>query len=139
MPAADQSRSRPVKPAPRKKPAPRALADALGEAAWSEADKALAEAIVEAQILKGAKGAKGAEARALAEALLEQALSRAARKRGLTRVGEAGAREAYNANRHELARPMTRAPKQVRIIATGIARAGTILVKARVVAVRSRA
>jgi hypothetical protein len=136
MPAADKSRPRPAKRAPRKtKPAARSLVDALGEAAWSEADRALGEAIVEAQILSGAKNA---EARDVALALLEQALSRAARKRGLTRIGEPGAREAYNAKRHELARPMARAPKQVRIVASGIGRAGTILVKARVVAVRSR-
>jgi hypothetical protein len=136
MPAAEKSRPRPVKRAPRKKkPAARALVDALGEAAWAEADRALGEAMVEAQIFSGAKNA---EAREVALALLEQALARAARKRGLTRVGEAGAREAYNAKRHELPRPMARAPKQVRIVASGVARAGDILVKARVVAVRSR-
>lgn len=136
MPAADKSRPRPVKRAPRKKtPAARSLTDALGEAAWAEADRALAEAIVEAQVLGGAKNA---EAREVALALLEQALSRAARKRGLTRVGEVGAREAYNAKRHELTRPLARAPKHVRIVASGMARGAAVLVKARVVAVRSR-
>jgi hypothetical protein len=136
MPAPDKSRPRPVKRAPRKtKPAARSLADALGEAAWSEADWALGEAIVEAQMLSAAKNA---EAREVALALLEQALSRAARRRGLTRVGEVGGREAYSPKRHELARPLARPPKQVRIVASGIARSGEILVKARVVAVRSR-
>lgn len=136
MPAADKSRPRPVKRAPRKKkPAARSLTDALGEAAWSEADRALAEAMVEAQVLSSAKTA---EAREVAMALLEQALARAARKRGLSRIGEMGGRETYNAKRHELARPLARAPKQVRIVASGIARGPTVLVKARVVAVRSR-
>jgi hypothetical protein len=125
-----------VKRAPRKaKPAARSLVDALGEAAWSDADRALGEAIVEAQILAAAKTAEASE---VALAFLEQALARAARKRGLTRVGEKGAREAYSAKRHELTRPLARAPKQVRIVASGIARGGDILVKARVVAVRSR-
>ncbi len=111
------------------------LADALAEAAWAEADRALAEAMAEAQILKAA--AEG-EARDDAMALLEQALGRAARKRGLVRFGEVGARESYDAARHELARPLQRAPKQVRVIASGVTRAGAVLVKARVVAVRSR-
>src|SRR5690242_18628403 len=119
MSAADKSRPRPAKRAPRKPAAARSLADALGEAAWSEADRFLAEAIVEAQVLAAAKNA---EAREAAKALLEQALSRAARKRGLTRVGEVGAREAYSAKRHQLPRPLSRAPKQVRIVASGVAR-----------------
>lgn len=135
MPAVDQSRVRAKKRAPRKKAAP-VLVNALAEAAWADADRALAEAIAEAQILKSAPDD---DAREDALALLEQALSRAARKRGLTRFGDVGAREAYDPERHDLLRPLQRAPKHVRIVASGVTRAGAVLVKARAVAIRSRA
>lgn len=84
MPAGEK-KSEPKKSAARKRAAQGvSLTDALAEAAWSEADLALAQALAdfdEAQTADGKKARKDALER------LGQALSRAARKRGLTRQG----------------------------------------------------
>jgi len=125
--AKKKSAARPRKPV---------LVDALAEASWSEADRALGEALTETQLLRAAAND---DAREDALAMLEQALNRAARKRGLARFGQVGAREPFNPKRHHLARPLSRAPKTVRIVAAGVMRGVEVLVKARVLAVRSRA
>lgn len=111
----------------RRAPKP-SLADALAEAAWSEADLALADALVE---FDAAASARLAAERRQAIALLGQSLTRAGRKRGLTRVGEVGKREAYDPTRHNLDGAAT--TQVVRIAARGVARGGEMLVKPRVV------
>src|SRR5688572_16367617 len=88
------------------------LASALAEAAWAEADAAMAQALVE---LDEAEAAVTEEAGVEALALLAQSLARAARKRGLTRIGARGAIEPYDPRRHELNAPVARPPKAVRI------------------------
>lgn len=112
-----------------KRPIPkRSLANALAEAAWSGADIALAEALVE---LDAALSARRASERQVALALLAQSLSRVGRKRGLTRIGEVGKREPYDPNRHNLDGAGT--AKTIRIAARGVARGGEVLVKPRAV------
>ncbi len=105
------------------------LSTALAEAAWAEADKALAQALAD---LDEARTATETAARDGALALLEQSLARAARKRGLTRIGAIGAHESYDAMRHDLVAPVAKAPKTVRIEARGVARGAEILAKPRV-------
>lgn len=136
MPAAAKPRAKTPargqvkKGAARKRAAPAvSLSGALAEAAWAEADLALAEALT---ALDQAESASDEEARDDAMALLSQALSRAARKRGLSRIGQVGARESYDAKRHDLDDVSGRAPKTVRISARGVSRAGETLVKPRV-------
>ncbi|HRO02363.1 MAG TPA: hypothetical protein PLS69_02000, partial [Terricaulis sp.] len=69
------------------------LPEALGEAAWIEADRALALAMAE---LEEVEAASNQVRRAEALMLLRQALARAARKRGFSRLGgEPGAVEPY--------------------------------------------
>ena len=111
------------------------LADALAEAAWAEADAALAQALIE---LDHIETAAGAEARRDALDLLAQSLSRAARKRGLTRVGALGGLEDYDPQRHELSPPVAKAPKKVRIQARGVARGDLVLARPRVGPVRRK-
>jgi hypothetical protein len=118
------------------KPPPQAsLAGALAEAAWAEADLALARALVE---LDEAQAAVTEAAGVEALALLGQSLSRAARKRGLTRIGALGAVEAYDRRRHDLNAPVARAPKTVRIEARGVGRGDEVLAKPRVGPVRGK-
>ncbi len=105
------------------------LSDALAEAAWAEADQALAEALIECDALMAAENKKQ---RDNAMALMAQALSRAARKRGLSRVGELGAAEKYDQQRHELAGAVAKMPRNVRIAARGVARGAEILLRPRV-------
>lgn len=133
MPAPRKPTGKPKRPAARKRAAAPALANALAEAAWSEADAALAQALAECDALEAAPDAASRED---AMAMLAQALSRAARKRGLSRIGAVGAREQYDPKRHELERAGARGPKSVRIIAPGVARGGDVLVRARVAPVR---
>ncbi|GIK47575.1 MAG: hypothetical protein BroJett013_02720 [Alphaproteobacteria bacterium] len=109
------------------------LAAPLAEAAWAEADAALAQALVEADEARSAKD-EGARAAALDMLLLS--LARAARRRGMTRIGEIGARESYDAKRHNLIDSGARAPKTVRVAARGVSRAGQVLAKPRVVRAR---
>jgi hypothetical protein len=105
------------------------LPDALAEAAWAEADLALAEALAD---LDEAETAATAAARADALALLSQSLSRAARKRGLTRIGALDEKAAFNPSEHDLAAAGAKKPKKVRISARGVARGGDVLVRTRV-------
>ena len=131
----------PAKRPPPKRPAKRAAkragppVDALAEAAWTEADAALAEALVECD---RASAADTEDARDEALSLLRLALARAARRRGLSRIGKAGGLENFDAGRHELAARVRRAPKRVRIIDEGVARGREVLIKARVTAARAK-
>lgn len=119
----------------RKRAAPRAsLTAALAEAAWAEADDALAEALVELDHLQTATTAKAREA---AGAMLAQALSRVARKRGLTRLGALDERVAFDAGVHELSAD-GKAPKSVRIVARGVARGGDVLRRPQVAAIAAK-
>lgn len=136
MPAAAKPRAKPPTKGPVKKGAARkraapavSLSGALAEAAWAEADFALAEALA---ALDQVESASDEDSRDDAMALLAQALSRAARKRGLSRLGQLGARESYDPKRHDLDDAAGRAPKTIRIDARGVARAGETLVKTRV-------
>lgn len=135
MPAKKKATKRPPKPAPktkksaaRKRAAP-SLAGALAEAAWAEADQALAEALAEADEVESAAGAAQRDA---AVALMIQALSRAGRKRGLSRIGVLGAREPYDPGKHQLIAAVAKKPRTVRIAARGVARGAEILLLPRV-------
>jgi hypothetical protein len=129
------------RPPPPKRPVKRAAkragppVDALAEAAWTEADSALAEALVECD---RANAADNDEARDEALSLLRLALSRAARRRGLSRIGKAGAVDDFDAGRHELAVSAKRAPKRVRVVDEGVSRGREVLIKARVTAARAK-
>jgi len=111
------------------------LADALAEAGWREADAALAEALADLDELKSAPAA----ARDAALEVLAQSLARAARRRGLTRVGVLAAREPYDPAAHDLRSTVAKKPKTVRIQARGVARGGQVLVKPRVAVVKAKA
>lgn len=111
------------------------LVHTLAEAAWTEADSALAEALVEC----GRAGeANSKKERAEALALLSLALGRAARRRGLTRVGKQGTLDDYDPKRHDLMSPAKRPPKRVRILVEGVARGRDVLIKARVASPRAK-
>jgi hypothetical protein len=131
----------PAKGPPSKRAAKRAAkrvappVDALAEAAWTEADGALAEALVEAD---RAISADRDDARDEALSLLRLALSRAARRRGLSRIGKAGALDDFDPGRHELAASARGAPKRVRIVDEGVARGREVLIKARVTVARAK-
>lgn len=133
MPAREPKSKRPKgqpKSAARKRAAQGvSLTDALAEAAWSDADAALAQALVELDEAEGA-GSKADREDALAR--LGQSLSRVARKRGLSRVGQLGETEAYDAAQHELNAAVVKTPKSVRIQARGVARGDVVLEKPRV-------
>jgi hypothetical protein len=126
---------------PPKRPAKRAAkragppVDALAEAAWTEADGALAEALVECD---RAIAADSDDARDEALSLLRLALARTARRRGLSRIGKAGALDDFDAGRHELAATAKRAPKRVLVVDEGVARGREVLIKARVTAARAK-
>ena len=111
------------------------LSGALAEAAWAEADAALAQALVD---LDEAQSADDAAGREEALELLAQSLSRAARRRGLKRTGALGAIEPYDPRRHELCAPVAKAPKTVRIETQGVARGDQVLAKPRVGPVRRK-
>jgi hypothetical protein len=136
--AAAKSTSRRPKGPPKKSAARKraalgvSLTAALAEAAWSEADAALAQALAEFDEAKTAEG-KGAREDALAR--LGLSLARAGRKRGLARIGELEAREPYDPDRHDLNAPVAKAPKTVCIQARGVARGGDVLERPRVVPV----
>jgi hypothetical protein len=105
------------------------LSGALAEAAWAEADSALAHALAD---FDEAETAKTKRARADALEMLGQSLARAARKRGLSRVGELGAREAFDPTQHDLVGSGVKKPKRVRIAARGVARGAEVIVQPRV-------
>ena len=133
MPAREPKSKRPKGPpksAARKRAAQGiSLVGALAEATWTEADAALAQALVEFDEVESAASTTDRED---AMARLAQSLTRAARKRGLTRIGELGEIEDYDAARHELNAPVAKTPKSVRIQARGVARGEEILEKPRV-------
>ncbi|MEQ1817683.1 MAG: hypothetical protein ABL871_03660 [Terricaulis sp.] len=123
-------KSKPKKSAARKRAAQGVpLTDALAEAAWSEADAALAQALAD---FDEAQSADGKKARKDALERLGQALSRAARKRGLARVDELGDEVAYDPETHDLNEAVAKTPKTVRIQARGVTRGGEVLAKPRV-------
>jgi hypothetical protein len=132
MPAAKKTtraKAKAKKGAARKRAAPKAsLVAALAEAAWADTDLSLAQALAD---LDEALIAEGAERDAALD-MLSQSLARAARRRGMTRIGELGVREAYDPRRHDLAAPVAKKSKTVRIHARGVARGQEILVKPRV-------
>ena len=105
------------------------LTDALAEAAWSEADLALAQALAD---FDEVESAKRKDARKDALERLGQALSRAARTRGLSRIGEIDERATFDAAHHDLNEAVAKTPKSVRIQARGVARGNEVLVKPRV-------
>jgi hypothetical protein len=112
------------------------LDHALGDAAWAEADRALAQAMAE---MEEVEAANTQVRRAEALMLLRQALARAARVRGFSRLGaEPGETEPYDPARHTLISAPARPPEQVVIIAQGVCRGAEILVKARARAHRKR-
>lgn len=134
MPAAKKPKGKRAAP----KGAARAvsLPDALGEAAWAEADRALAQAMTE---FEEVEAASNQVRRAEALMLLRQALARAARVRGFSRLGgEPGAIEPYDAERHALISTPQRPPEEVMIVSQGVGRGEEVLVKARAKAVRKR-
>jgi len=140
MPAAAKARSkapakgRAKKGAARKRAAPAvSLLSALAEAAWADADTALAQSLAD---LDEAQNAASVAARADALTMLAQSLGRAARVRGLTRIGLLGARITFDPKRHDLSDTGARKPKTVRVEARGVARGDKILVKPRVGRVR---
>jgi hypothetical protein len=133
MPAAKAKKAKTTKPKKKSAARKRAasgvqLTDALASAAWAEADRALAEALALCDEALQSEGA----AHGLALEMLGQALTTAGRKRGLSRLGELGGREAFDPDRHEFIKPPKKTPKSVRIVARGVARGGEMLTKARV-------
>lgn len=112
------------------------LANTLAEASWTQADRALAQALADFSELGGSQSP--AKRRGLME-LIAQSLQRAARQRGLSRIGAEGDFAAFDADKHEFAGKGPRAPKEVRILVPGVARSGVVLVKARVATARPRA
>ncbi|MGD9979763.1 MAG: hypothetical protein AB7H66_13455 [Hyphomonadaceae bacterium] len=111
------------------------LSGALAEAAWSEADAALAMALAE---LDEVHTATNEEARTDALARLAQSLARAGRKRGLTRIGELGESAPFDARRHEMNAAVAKTPKTVTIQARGVARGQEILQRPRVAPVERK-
>jgi hypothetical protein len=111
------------------------LVDALGEAGWRDADVALAEALADLDELEAAD----ASHRDGALAVLAQSLARAARRRGLTRIGALTAQQPYDPAAHDLRSAVAKMPKTVRIQARGVARGGQVLVKPRVAVVKAKA
>lgn len=105
------------------------LTDALAEAAWSEADAALAQALAD---FDEAETAERKSARKDALERLGQSLARAARKRGLSRIGDLDQRVDFSAEEHDLNAAVAKTPKSVRIQARGVARGDEVLVKPRV-------
>ncbi|MEZ5971638.1 MAG: hypothetical protein R3C31_07545 [Hyphomonadaceae bacterium] len=105
------------------------LTDALAEAAWAEADAALAQALAD---FDETQTAEGARARKDALERLGQALSRAARKRGLARLGSLEDELTYDPDAHDLNEAVAKTPKTVRIQARGVTRGGEVLTKPRV-------
>lgn len=141
MPAAKKTKTKRTKRAAPKQGAARkraesgAMAAALAEAAWMEADAALAEALADLDELISADAAHRADALAV----LAQSMARAARKRGLTRIGALDAKESYDPALHDLRQLVAKKPKTVRIQARGVARGEQVLVKPRVGAARAKA
>lgn len=111
------------------------LTDALAEAAWAEADVALAQALAD---FDEAETAESKSARKDARERLGQALSRAARKRGLNRTGELEEVVEFDADAHDLNAAVAKTPKSVLIQARGVTRGGEVLIKPRVAPVKRK-
>lgn len=105
------------------------LTDALADASWAEADRALAEALADFEELVRVRNPK--RRRELFE-LLEQSLNRAARKRGLLRIGLVGEQADYDPTIHELVSARGGKASAVEVVARGAMRGGEVLAKARV-------
>ena len=131
MPAvgkATRAKGGPKKTGSAPKRAHASLAGALAVAAWADADEALAQALADLDELENASDQATRDDML---ATLSQSLTRAARRRGLSRVGVVGEREAYDPERHELLVAGAKTPKIVCIRARGVARGGDVLVKPR--------
>lgn len=141
MPAGEGKSKRPKlgtakKGAARKRAAHRvSLTDALAEAAWGEADAALAQALAD---FDEAETAESKKARKDAFSRLGQSLARAGRKRGLSRTGDLYSRVDFDADEHDLNASVAKTPKTVRIQARGVARGGEVLAKLRVAPVERK-
>ncbi len=99
----------------------------LAQASWAEADRALAQAWADfAEFAASAR--RGPDM----VALIDQSLSRAARQRGLARLGEIGETAPFDPQAHELIAPSKRPPASVHIVAPGVSRGEKVLLKARV-------
>lgn len=120
----------------KRRPQMAGLANTLAEASWTQADRALAQALADFQELGAVQSP--AKRRTLM-ALIAQSLRRAARQRGLSLIGAEGEVAAFDAEWHEFSGKGPRAAKEVRILIPGVARGGIVLVKARVAAARPRA
>lgn len=132
MPAGKQKSKRPKakKGAARKRAARDvSLSGALAEAAWTEADAALAQALADLDEVQTSSSKAERE-----DALLRlaQSLARAARKRGFSRFGELDSQEAYDPLKHALNAAVAKSPKMVRIQARGVARGVEVLEQPRV-------
>jgi hypothetical protein len=140
MPARKSTTRRP-KGSPKANAAPKRAAPAvslaafLAEAAWSEADAALAQALAD---FDEAGTASDKAAREDAWARLGQSLARAGRKRGLARIGELEAHEPYDPDRHDLNTRVAKPPKTVLVRARGVARGGDVLERPRVAPVERK-
>ncbi len=126
MAAKQKPQKKPAKRRPARKRAPASLTDSLAEAAWADADLALAQALCDFDEIARAEGAR---ARADALEMLLLSLMRAARKRGLSRLGEAGACVAFDPDLHELT---GKPADKIEIVAPGVRRGDEVLVRARV-------
>jgi molecular chaperone GrpE (heat shock protein) len=98
----------------------------LAEAGWAEADLALAQALRD---LDEVRAASTRVKRAVALEALELALTRAARRRGMSRIGVTGDEQPFDPALHEAARS---APQRVQIQARGVRRGDAVLVRALV-------
>ena len=101
-----------------------ALADRLAEAGWAEADLALAQALRD---LDEVRAASTRPKRAAALDALELALTRAARRRGMSRIGATGDEQQFDPALHEAGRGT---PERVQIQARGVRRGDAVLVRA---------
>lgn len=131
-PARRPEPKRPKKRAPKRAPQ---LVDMLAAAAWTQADAALAEALVECD---RAVQADSEQTRQEALGLASLALARAARRRGLARLGEPGRIEDFDPAKHDLPSGLKRAPARVRVVEAGVVRGAEVLIRARTKPVRAK-
>jgi len=117
-----------VTPAPAPALPANLLVTQLAEAAWEQADAALAQALAD---LDEVESALDPAERADALEMLAQSLAQAARRRGLTRVGALGVQAAFDPALHDLTIAVAKPPKHVHVRARGVARGPVILLRAR--------
>lgn len=108
---------------------------ALAEAAWSGADAALAQALAD---LDEAETADTKSEREDALTRLGEALTRAARKRGLIRTGELGADVPFDPETMALNAVVAKTPKTVRIQSRGVMRGDEVLERPRAAPVKRK-